>query len=797
MTENAGRIEYEFVADTTSILKAEALLDKSNQNVVKSFEAADRAAKSFAKTQDLAGNTINKAGQVMDANGKILTQQTQQYRTLETQAVKSLINLKEQSENSFVAASTNADLLKKNLESLASAKLDKINKTFDAMGTGAANLEPKINNITKGIKRVGEQANRSSFQASNFSYQIQDIAVQAQMGISPLVIFAQQFPQMAVGMGAAAAGIGAVVAILGALGTALLKSKSEMEKFEKAVENTKAVMTLGADGVVEYTKQMKELNKVSEQLAKIKLAEGILEQNKVIASSSKLIVESAETTSKLYKSTFEEMRGLTESVAAEIGGSMADVAEAIKSGQNIGAAGSYLNRDLDNIAAKFKITRDEALQLGLALSDVAKGGGAVAIKSLQNVVEDLSASYGYSNEKITKLASGMVKYFIASNQATDGVNELRMALFDKGQAIDEDVEGTKKLEQAYKSMEEQLEYQRVKLEEGARAAFEYSLAQQKLTNVQKESLLAMYDKNMALSKESESLKQTASDLEWYEQAVLKASEADRKSNEQLDAKVQGLGIDPIESIKARYDEELALLEEHKQKINSIEIDYAARSAQIEKNKTDAIARYNKQQAANNSMVGANQLQVMSTIAGAMGTLVNSMDKSSKESFDRWKKYALAQAVVSTAMGVANALATPAPWPVAAAMGIAAGVAGAVQIATISNQQFSGGRQYGGPVSNGMYRVNETGVPEIYSHGGKDYLMNTKNANIKPLEQSGSGGMQVIVNNNTPYEVYVTQDQAASIATVQIGREAGKLAKGQGTMYNALRAGTLTRGNASN
>ena len=95
--------------------------------------------------------------------------------------------------------------------------------------------------------------------------------------------------------------------------------------------------------------------------------------------------------------------------------------------------------------------------------------------------------------------------------------------------------------------------------------------------------------------------------------------------------------------------------------------------------------------------------------------------------------------VASAAATATAAAPAAALTSTFSFGSAAVIGGIALLGTLAIAKMMGGRQYGGPVSNGMYRVNETGAPEVYSYGGKDYLMNTKNANIKNLSQGGGGG----------------------------------------------------------
>lgn len=227
-TENVGGIQYTVDIDTAAMIKAEATVNKSIQSQVKKFDAADKAVRRFVDSQVAAGKSVNAMGQVIDENGKVLVKQTQIYRSLTKESVEGLRALRDQTKNTFTVASNSSDLLKKNLNSLADQSLAKLNSSFDAIEANATMAAKKVNSVSAAVNKAGKEAKKSSFAAQNFSYQIQDIAVQAQMGISPAVIFAQQFPQMVVGMGAAAGAAGALVAIIGGLVTAMTKERAPL-----------------------------------------------------------------------------------------------------------------------------------------------------------------------------------------------------------------------------------------------------------------------------------------------------------------------------------------------------------------------------------------------------------------------------------------------------------------------------------------------------------------------------------------------------------------------------------------
>ncbi|MDH4482690.1 MAG: tape measure protein [Rhodoferax sp.] len=116
----------------------------------------------------------------------------------------------------------------------------------------------------------------------------------------------------------------------------------------------------------------------------------------------------------------------------------------------------------------------------------------------------------------------------------------------------------------------------------------------------------------------------------------------------------------------------------------------------------------------------------------------------------------AQVTGMAAMAAQNAFAATAAIPIigpglapaaAAAAGATASALGAPAIATAP---IAGARQYGGPVSSGsMYRVNETGAPEMFTAGnGSQYMLPTASGKVTAADKVGGGAMKLTIINNT-------------------------------------------------
>lgn len=111
--------------------------------------------------------------------------------------------------------------------------------------------------------------------------------------------------------------------------------------------------------------------------------------------------------------------------------------------------------------------------------------------------------------------------------------------------------------------------------------------------------------------------------------------------------------------------------------------------------------------------------------------------------------------------------------------------------------YGGGRAVGGPTDAGrIYEVAENGRPELYSAGGRTYLLGATNGYVSPVEQAGSSGMahdpgavavrggnagnvQVIVENHSDSKAEVQQSKDANggdIIKVIVGQAVSEVNK---------------------
>lgn len=250
-----------------------------------------------------------------------------------------------------------------------------------------------------------------------------------------------------------------------------------------------------------------------------------------------------------------------------------------------------------------------------------------------------------------------------------------------------------------------------------------------------------------------------------------------------------------EAEMARYAGQLERLKEAKEAQLEVLGGYQALEAQMARD-----------HAANLVAIQNKQFETqLASASGAFGQLANAAKNYAGEQsgiykamFAVSKAFAIAQSIVAIQTGIAQAAALPFPANLGAMASVAAATAGIVSTITSTNVS---GRQNGGPTQAGqMYRINESGAPEVYqSANGRQYMMaNTRGEVISnkdatngtqaaaatvivQLFEDGSGGGQVTQstgpNGESVVAIVVADIRSGGAISQTMGRTFGLGRKG--------------------
>ena len=150
-----------------------------------------------------------------------------------------------------------------------------------------------------------------------------------------------------------------------------------------------------------------------------------------------------------------------------------------------------------------------------------------------------------------------------------------------------------------------------------------------------------------------------------------------------------------------------------------------------------------------------QSAALGAIGQITGNIADIAEKGGKKSFQTYKAFAIASALINSTLAASNALANPAlPFPLNVGVAASVGALGAVQVGMISQQEYQGARAMGGQVQPGTnYLVGERG-PEILTMG-------TGGGNITPNHAIGGGESNITIVNKTSGNIGRVTEQRIS------------------------------------
>lgn len=166
------------------------------------------------------------------------------------------------------------------------ASLDENINHFKKLETTVSATAQSVSSATRSMGNM-----RGVF--GQLGYQIQDVAVQLQMGQNAMMVFAQQGSQIASIFGPGGAIAGAIIAITGALAGALLpslfNSKDATEDLETAQKSLADTVVKTDSGVSALSDKIQRLAAVSSDAAKAQIAVAMTDAQKAITAAGSVI----------------------------------------------------------------------------------------------------------------------------------------------------------------------------------------------------------------------------------------------------------------------------------------------------------------------------------------------------------------------------------------------------------------------------------------------------------------------------------------------------------------------------
>lgn len=640
---------------------------------------------------------------------------------------------------------------------------------MNSAAAASAKLNTNLTATAKGVGQATTGMRGLSGVAGQIGFQLQDIAVQAQMGTSALTILGQQGSQVASVFGPTGAIVGAIIAV----GSALLGMATASGTAGESID---------------------ELAKKADSLGKAQLEDAINKANVELNDQQQILIKTTEKVQRMELA--QKNANLTTGVyAVKLAEAKAeqeaqsDVVNQLVA--NIERLTNAMYGNVDAAEASRKATQEivSDLEFETRIMGLNEAQRATAIAQRRAGV-DASSAEGKAIE----------------NAATAMVNESqRLAELDKRKreseaaarkAASQAESEQKRLQSQYQSNENSLKKMAQQLsiaglstqglaKEAAELAAVYSLgegATQTQIDQAKQLAGALFDLNEQKRRQAEIEGKRKEAGRFVEQAAFDAAS-------------------PLEQIDIEEQAKLAKLEEYRQLQR--EAEEAGRQADIislqeyEATKNNIIKDAADQRAdiefSRNQMILGASSDFFGGMADLAGAFAGEQSAAYKALFAISKGFAIAQAALS--LQVAISRATELPWPAnLPAIGQAVALGG--QIASnISGLSYGGAREFGGPVDAGkMYRVGEGGAPEIFQSGGKNFMIPGDGGKVIPNDQIGGGGFSqnVQVHNYSGENVQTKTSMDGKQLDVIIGEVAKQISQRRGGVGRALASSTGTK-----
>ncbi len=242
---------------------------------------------------------------------------------------------------------------------------------------------------------------------SQLSYQLQDVAVQSQMGTNNLIILGQQGPQILSLFGPLGAVAGVAVAVgaaVSGIGLAASGSSSQIKSLADALDALNSSFEDNSNGAETLSSDIIKLADDSVAAARLKI------QTQIDAA----------------KQTLTTARNELGAMLSELGGD-----PVLSATDKLAGITRY-----DKVAEEMKLSVEDVKSLYDALPDVGEKLDASAYERLIVVVQDLRQKYMDSSPALNQFSAYIAESGLEAKQAADKVQQAQQALADFDAAIE-------------------------------------------------------------------------------------------------------------------------------------------------------------------------------------------------------------------------------------------------------------------------------------------------------------------------------------------------------------------------
>jgi len=643
-------------------------------------------------------------------------------------------------------------------ERVAKSSAQKIDKSLK--GT-----EKQVKNTTKALGGIGRKAGQAGIQIQQFVGQIQG-------GQSVMLAFSQQSADLGFVLGAPLIGAitGIAATIIGVLLPSLFSAKDATEELEDSMKRLDDVAVETGDGIEVLSKKLIELAQKSQQAAKAEIQSGIL-------SAMNAIKIAAEETDDILTDLF---------------------------GSNLKTSGNnalFLKSTLNQVAESLEITTFEAGRVFGAFRSFNKESNPANLQHVQNILDELAATYGAAAPKVVNLAEEVRAFSLKATSAQERIDFLKSALVDLDGAIESTEKTTRGQVDAIDKYIKALEIQVGALGLTGEALAEYEANIIGATDADKAQIVALKEKISAFNEARIAVEEDKKSRE-------KAQKEDERSRANAQKKLERIkkgGLSEEGKVQEDFEGKMDALRASLELEQLTKDEFAELELQNKKKLNDDLQAIERRRLTQQLQLQQQGLSNLASFHSAATDLIEAAGKEgtaiAKAAFLAGKAIQVAQIIAATQVAsiqAGSAVSGGGPIPFfATSAGIEAlGFAKAALVAGLAvGQGFEDGGIVGGnsPLGDRVpARVNSGEM--ILNKSQQSRLFSMANGNDT---RSGNQTPSVnIINNGSPIDVEgvsVSRDEITLMINNQVkageSRINQSLASGRGDTFQALQKGS--------
>ena len=626
------------------------------------------------------------------------------------------------------------------------------------LGNQADKTANQTNKLEKGTKQVNSGFKAMKGSTQQVSYQLQDIAVQSQMGTDAFIILGQQGPQLASIFGPGGAVLGVMIAFGAMIGGTLVRAFDDAnvgaDELEETLDRLSETTKRAENSTFELTKRIIELARANETAARVSMYANIADGTVVIQEQRQAIIDLANESL--------DFAGFSLSVR-DLGRELDDLKDKDRTLEDLLSGTSWQGRTkmfadaIRDIGKEFQFTENQAFRYLEALGQLDKSDAA-SFDNLEKVIEQLGDETQVADREFRKFRQDLLDLKSPLDDSTE-----RVALFNKSLDLlaEGGAEALKPLMEGYIDAEKtlaQLDQERIarlldadQKESAINRAKNDKLVKQTADRISKTEKMEAARFQQLLDQD---IAEAANNKKREDSKFAAAQDAAQRELQQI--AVQGLGR--LAAIDANAQIEIARKRAQRDQDLIGDAEFYAVEAELlrqaEAEKTAITQREEQRRAyireATQQMVLARASAVAGQLTSVLTDAFGEQSAAAKAAFLLQKGLAMAQIIVSTEVAAKAAGAQAAMLgglPAFLASEAAVRAMGAISLGIVAGQTIAGlqGRALGGQVRGGeSYLVGERG-PELLTMGGSGRI--SSNDQLKAAMNSTNSSNETQVNVN--------------------------------------------------